>query len=286
MTVEAETGIAIITYNRPDHFRQCLESVLAFTQEYPHAQVAVFDDCSDYDVHGVAQNRCPVKKSQSNQGAAHTKNRALFYFTKTFKTRNIILLEDDMIVTSKEWLPAWEEACKIHGHINYTAPWFFTNELKRYFQGGTGSPADPHRFSIITGQCSAVKRSLIRKGVGYLNPSFKGYGYAHVEWSDRLISLGHGGSIVPGRKTYYSISKGIAPLPSESNKNPDEMSTNRQTFQTLTSDPSKRFIRKPWLNRIEKRVFLQDHRGARNVSPAGHLHPQPAAAGQGRAPLP
>jgi glycosyltransferase involved in cell wall biosynthesis len=262
MTVPAKTGIAIITYNRPSHLRQCLESVLEFTQAYPRAQVAVFDDYSDYDIDNTVQDRCPVKKSRSNLGVVCTKNRALFYFAKTIKTRNIILLEDDMIVTSKQWLPTWEEACKIHGHINYTAPWFFSKELKQYFQGGSGSPDDPHQFGIVTGQCSAVRRSLVRNTVGYLNPRFKGYGYVHVEWTDRLISLGHGGSVVPGRKTYFSINEGIAPLRSESLKDPHELRANHQTFKDITSDPNNQFISRPWLNRMERRVFLHDQEDA------------------------
>jgi glycosyltransferase involved in cell wall biosynthesis len=262
MTISAETGIAILTYNRPDHLRQCLNSVLESIKDHPHTHVAVVDDCSDYDIDDVVENRCTVKRSRFNQGVVWAKNRALYYFTKTFKARNIILVEDDMIVASEKWLPAWEEACKIHGHINYSAPWFFSKKLKQHFRGGAGTAKDPHQFSIVTGQCSAVRRSLIKRKVGYLNPSFKGYGYAHVEWTDRLIFLGHGGCIAPGRKFYYSINEGISPLPSESHKDPQEMSGNKQTLKALASDPANQFIHRPWRNRLERRVFLNEDRSS------------------------
>lgn len=255
---DATTGIGIITYNRPELLRECLDSVLKFTASERHIHLAVFDDCSDYNIHSVVQGRCPVKRSLSNQGVVYTKNRALYYFASTIKTKRIILLEDDMLVTSKSWLPTWEKACKIHGHINYSAPWFFSDELKGYFLGGEGSAINPHRFVIVTGQCTAVRRALIRNSVGYINPEFKGYGYGHVEWSDRLAALGHGGFIAPGKKAYYSIAEGLQPLSSESLKVAEQIEMNEKTFARLSQDPSQQFVGTPWLNRREKRLFLAD----------------------------
>lgn len=252
-------GIAIITYNRPEHLSQCLESILSYTAS-ENTLVAVFDDCSEYNLEEVVRGRCVLSTGNTNRGVVHNKNRALFYFTKIVKAKYIILIEDDMVITSPEWLRDWKQACKAFGHINYTPPWFSSDSHQQFFRGGTGSALDPHRFTVVTGQCSAVRRSLIRRKVGYINPRFRGYGHGHVEWTNRLVSCGYGGQFSNGRREYFSISSGMEPLRSETFKNRSELDSNARVFQELSTSTSTIYVRKPWKTKLERSLFLSDFR--------------------------
>lgn len=252
-------GVAIITRNRPELLLRCVQSVVHHASGN-RVSISVFDDGSDPGL-SVSPEQLPVGveilRSEARKGVVFNKNRALYYFTKVKPAKFIILLEDDMEVTSGSWLHAWIGACRRYGHVNFVPPWFFNESHSKYYLGGEGSSEDPYRFGVVTGQCSAVRRSIVNKKAGYLNPRFVGYGHGHVEWTNRIVQSGYGGVFASGRFSYYGLSEGLRALDSVTNKDPSELARNSRLFKALKGDAQlSQVVRRPWLSPKTREVFM------------------------------
>ena len=255
----ARVGIAIVTYNRPAHLRICLESVLRYCN-FKAVHLSVFDDGSSYEVRDIVNDRCLTHRSKHNMGVVTSKNRALYYYSVVNPVETIIMLEDDTEVTSKTWIKDWYVATRNFGHMNYALPYFFDGGCHKYYSGGTGTTTDPFRFSLITGQCMTVQSRLVLTKVGYLNPKFKGFGYGHCEWSQRLVNTGFGGykeklDNHQLRYVYYSIRSGLRPLKSETFRDEQQVANNAEVMAIRDRLPP--MVTEPWLNEDGKQSFLE-----------------------------
>ena len=252
--MQTEVGIGIISCNRSPYLRGLLESI--FSYDARTGTIIVFDDASTDDSAEVASKFCETISSKKRSGVIVNKNRALYYFHKVNPKKLIILLEEDTLINKKNWIEEWSQATMNYGHMNYTHPAFLGQQFIHRLVRGSGQPDNPHIFrSLVTGQCTSIKSDLLDNDIGYLNPRFSGYGYGHVEWTNRCVLKGFGGYKSGEILHYYSIPGGIDALPSPTHKNPEDMKKNKAVYEEICKSGTPPFIPCPWLNKEESNQF-------------------------------
>lgn len=245
-------GIAVITYKRPDYLIKCLKSIINHTGR--SVELSIFDDGSDLETLRDAAKLFRLISTKINGGVVQNKNRALYYYTEINPKDIIILLEDDTIIDSSEWIDNWTNATLLHGHINYSPPWFMHESLRSEFVGGENNFKQPSLFKILTGQCTGVLRKHIKEDIGYLNPRFKGYGHGHVEWTNRFVDAAIGGFNENNRRIYKAITGNISAPPAPSFKSEEELRKNLETLIELNNNKTL-FVKNPWLSDADQSVF-------------------------------
>jgi len=248
-------GIAINTYNRRAQLLKLVESIREHCTRPVH--LAVFDDGSrDGSVAAVAPLVDMVLEAP-NGGIPVNKNRTLFYFLALRPVEQLILLEDDVVVTSRRWLRLLIRAIRRHGHINFSSPrWPRDNpQFHGRLLGGKGTARSPERWSIVSGACCGCDAAVLRQRVGYVNPRFRGYGYEHIEWTRRFLLAGHGGrQRGEHRWSYLSLPHGLAFQESVSNRDADAIARNAAVMAELQGAGG--FVPRPWLDEEERKRFL------------------------------
>lgn len=245
------TGIAVITHNRRDQVVRLVQSVRDQVRE--PIRLAVFDDGSGDGTADALRPLVDVVLEAPNGGVVINKNRALFYFLSLFPVDRLIVLEDDVLVTSPQWLPLWSDAIRLHGHVNFSSPDWSRDSGK--FLGGEGTPTHPEVWNRVLGACMGIDMNVLRAHVGYLNPRFQGYGYAHIEWTRRFLRAGYGGwRRRGGRWSYLSLSEGVAYQAAGSHRDAAAIARNAAVMAEL--DGVGDYVAKPWLDEAGRRAFL------------------------------
>lgn len=248
-------GIAITTYNRRSQLLTLVHSV----REHCHRPVhlAVFDDGSSDGTAAAVAPLADMVLEAPNAGIPVNKNRALFYFLALRPVEQLILLEDDVVVTSRRWLRTWSRAIRRHGHINFSSPrWPRDNpNFHGRLLGGKGTARRPERWNIVSGACSGCDTAVLRQRVGYVNPRFQGYGYEHIEWTRRFLLAGYGGCKRRNHRwSYLSLSHGLAFQDSQSNRDAAAIARNATVMAELQGAGG--FVARPWLDAEQRRNFL------------------------------
>jgi glycosyltransferase involved in cell wall biosynthesis len=180
-------AVSICTYNRADKLGEVIQGVLDTVPD--GTDVFVCDDGSADDTDivtgafpGVHYHRGP------NLGVAANKNRALFLMQNHHFS---CILEDDLMPIKENWFSIYEKVsmltdihhfCRIQDkEIPETSP-AFANYLQTL-------GATPLYASSPRGDLTFLTRKVITT-VGGLNPMFRGVGYAHGEWSARVVKAG------------------------------------------------------------------------------------------------
>ena len=179
-----KVGFAVITYKRRENLNTCLEHIVKFTPNKENYKFAIFDDGSDYTIE--PDDRFEVFQGKSNRGVVVNKNRALYYFTVIEPVDVIIMLEDDTQPDTIGWEEFWIKSTLKFGHMNYAMPSWPKSSITTKNTKGTWN--SPHGYQYLTGQVHGLQTKHVKTKVGYLNPNFEGYGWAHVEWTRRFIS--------------------------------------------------------------------------------------------------
>ena len=112
-------GVGIITCNREDFFEQCFKSL-------PHDKIDNIviindgDTLSKYARDGCMLNNACLIENEVNLGVGRSKNKAL-QFLMYRQCDHIFLIEDDMIIKSKDTFNCYINAAKETGilHFNY-----------------------------------------------------------------------------------------------------------------------------------------------------------------------
>lgn len=224
-------GIAIITCDRLSELSSIVKSVQKFT-ETPH-ELIVCNDSKNIHSKSIESQLSVKVIGHRNQGVIRNKNRALYYFSEISPKDIIIILEDDIEVTEFAWEKKWIEATSLYGHINIAPSWFFDQNHLKYYIGGEGTPDNPALFSVVTGQCTAVKKDLVKNMFGYFDSSFRGYGYGHVEWTNRFVRSNFGGRVIAGHYHYLALKDNFIYQPCESFKNPDDLLKNNNHYKII-----------------------------------------------------
>jgi glycosyltransferase involved in cell wall biosynthesis len=199
------------------------------------------------------------------RGVAWNKNRALYWLKQYTDADPLILLEDDTLPTGPTWVNVWADAGLRWQHVNFLLPWMMPHVV-----GGQGTADDPYRCRYFSAQCTVTSRSALSQ-VGFLDVRFRGYGWAHVEWTGRFGRAG-----CPWTQPAPIISPTSYDYPADSEwpvlvgeldvqdassaRTQIVVDHNAAIYAAIAADPIKR---PPWSNDDERRLFLEEITAAR-----------------------
>lgn len=244
-------GIGIVTYNRLDHLRNCVNGVRSFTVS-PHHLIVADDGSTDGTREWCRAEGIPVI-GRGNQGVCWNKNRALFVL-QALGCDPILLLEDDCWPVTPGWDEDWRVATAAFGHVSYAH-----QKLARWTLSGSGRPTDPYVNNKATAQCSSISAMLMRK-VGFFDSRFKGYGVGHAEWTTRIKKAGSGfkfAELEDGRRARANlyINGGVEAHDAPTFKDRENIARNEALFDSLKQEP---IYRHPWSQPEEQGQFADE----------------------------
>lgn len=161
-------GIAVTTTpNRQKAFEEFYES---YRKHVPHIPLYIHID-SEYKGIVYSKNKCLA--ALYNSGCEH-----------------LFLFDDDMLINTPDFIMAYCESGLNHACWNYNRKFtgYYVRKDKTY-----------RMFDTPNGCMLYITRTALEI-VGGWDPAFKGYGYEHPNWSDRIFNSG----LTPAR--YVDIS--------------------------------------------------------------------------------
>ncbi|MBS7791919.1 glycosyltransferase [Roseococcus sp. SDR] len=260
----SKIGIGIVTYNRLEYLRNCVQGVRQFTTSPFHIVVA--DDGSTDGSREWCRSEGIEVIGLGNQGVCWNKNRALFALQEA-GCDPILLLEDDCWPIAPGWDHDWRVATALFGHVSYAHP-----KLAKWTLSGSGRPTDPYVNNKATAQCSSISALLMRK-VGFFDSRFKGYGVGHAEWTTRIKKAGSGfkwAEIEDGRRARANlyIHGGVKGHDAPTFKDRENVARNEALFDRLKQEP---IYRHPWSSAEEQASFAREMLEL-GISLDGYLH--------------
>jgi GT2 family glycosyltransferase len=151
-------------------------------------KIAKLENMGIKSVEDICNDAGVVLIKGPNLGVAANKNRALWALQNC---HYICILEDDLVPREKGWFEAYEKAsqlaqchhfCRIQDkEIPDTVPAF--SQFMKNHGLNTIFASSPR------GDLTFLTREVVKK-VGAFNPRFRGAGYAHGEWSERVARAG------------------------------------------------------------------------------------------------
>lgn len=176
-------GIGVITYNRQATLIRTLGALTWYTCAPYFLVVAEDGGTDDTTSHMHASGITTI--TGKNHGVCWNKNRALYTLLQA-GADPILLLEDDCHPAQIAWEEYWLEAAPLFHHVNYVHP----NWPANWCRGGSGAASDPFLSWEITGQATVTTAEALKR-VGYLDTRFKGYGFGHINWTERFCKAGY-----------------------------------------------------------------------------------------------
>ncbi|MDY6957697.1 MAG: glycosyltransferase [Halobacteriota archaeon] len=180
-------GVGICTYNRSVHLRSLIQSVIQTTPE--GTRIVVCDDGStDETPYVVTEFQDVLYLRGPNLGVGANKNRALWALQDC---AFIAILEDDLVPIKSGWFERYQNVaictdihhfCRVQDkRVEETVP-EFTEWMKTKGYTPIYGPSPRGDFTFIT--------NTVIQDVGGFHPKFVGAGYAHGEWSNRVVKAG------------------------------------------------------------------------------------------------
>jgi len=247
-------GIGLITYRRKSHAIECIRRIKEFTSSRNYHLLVAEDGGHDGTVEWCRDQKIPVI-SGTNSGVVWNKNRAIYVLKELLECDVVLLLEDDCWPNANGWEVPWVQASLRHGHINYAHPIRILSQPDAVLDGD-GTAENPYLAKLLTGQCTGFSASAFAK-VGYLDPRFRGYGYGHVEWTERFLIHHYGTGTTDGYKgrLYAGIHSGLEPHDAPTFCNQADLDRNRQIkAETGSRD---QFL-PPWRNYRQKNQLADE----------------------------
>lgn len=235
-------GIGIITFNRRRMLQTCLEAVKELT-ESPH-EIVIADDGSKDDTVLWARREKHCVVTGQRKGCAWNKNRALAHLLTQTDCDPILLLEEDSFPTEKGWEREWIAAARRWHHVNH--------KHLREEEGdliGKGTAESPYICHAYGGQCTISTRAALQE-IGYLDSRFVGYGWEHVEWTNRFRWKFRSDWMQAGipRFAVPCLAHGVRATWTESYGNQKDMTDNAVVYRRIRSDP---LYRRAWRTQEE-----------------------------------
>jgi len=224
---------------------ECLASIRRYTKA-PH-RVIVADDGSSDGTASFCRDLGVAVVTGPNAGVCWNKNRALYTVRAIFGCDPVFLLEDDCWPSTAGWEAAWCTAVAKFHHVGYALPAW----RGRWRVGGDGSPEDPYRTREMTGQCTVTTGKALDE-VGYLSSAFLGYGWGHVEWTERFAKAGF-----VDRKQLPCLRSGLALQRTKTYRNGGDVRRNRDTLFKLRKAPAELPVL-PWTSLEEQMRFMHE----------------------------
>ncbi|NJK38979.1 MAG: glycosyltransferase [Oscillatoriales cyanobacterium SM2_3_0] len=250
-------GIGLVTYNRLEHLKNCIECIRQFTT-IPYYLVIADDGSSDGSVEWCHSQALAVITGD-NRGVVWNKNRALFALVQYTSAESFVLLEDDCWPASETWAQEWHETTQLWHHINFAHPQTILARPGAILSG-RGTAEKPYISGLVTGQCTGCSRHAVKQ-VGYLDTRFRGYGHGHVEWTRRFLraGLGKAESLDEAKKSdrlvYLCITGGLEPHDAPTHRTTKELEYNSKIFKEIVNEP---VYREPWKNDEEKNLLIRE----------------------------
>lgn len=193
--MEIRRGVAICHFNRHERLGPLIDSVQSTVPE--GTRIVICDDGS-FEREDWKGTRNTVEETcrkynvllvkGPNRGVAANKNRALWALQDC---HFLAILEDDLFPIEKGWFETYEEASRITNNHHFcrvqdrevddTVPSFSESLRQRGFTP-IFAPTPRGDFTFTT--------SVVVRRVGAFNPRFRGAGFAHGDWSNRVARAG------------------------------------------------------------------------------------------------
>lgn len=253
-------GIGVINYNRSELLEKLLDSLTV--SGAGDCDIIVADDGSTDNSHSICDKMRIRRVGSKNMGIAWNKNRALYYLMNHTSCDLIMLIENDCLITSPDWLKTWSHAIERWGHINCLHPSTIRkirmSEPCEEIYGGTGTSESPFLCTKISGICIGSTRNAVNE-VGYFDTRFKGYGHEHAEWTLRFRRIGLGFKNIDlasgSLKCNIMISGGIDGLDVSSSSDKNNVEVNRKVMDECKADVT---YRNPWRSDAERSLLLHE----------------------------
>lgn len=189
-------GVAICHYNRINTLEKLITRVIDTVPG--DCRVVVCDDGSDQHIVSESEGDISVGEvcrkigvpliQGRNLGVAANKNRALWALQDC---HFMCILEDDLFPNTPGWMEDYERAASVSGihhfcrvqnkEVEETIPGFSNFMIAEGLTPLFG-PSPRGDLTFLT--------SHVLKKVGGFNPNFIGAGYAHGEWTERVVKAG------------------------------------------------------------------------------------------------
>lgn len=182
-------AVSIVTYNRKPRLREAITGVLSTVPD--GTDVYVCDDGSTDSTGDMVAKEFPTVHYYRgpNMGVGTNKTRALFLMQNHHFS---CILEDDLIPQESGWFQIYETVatmtdihhfCRVQDKLVPETHASFARYLHETMNvTPIYGPSPRGDMTFITKKVTAM--------VGGMNPLFKGCGYAHGEWSDRVARAG------------------------------------------------------------------------------------------------
>lgn len=181
-------GVAIVTYNRAKQLGDLIECVQKTVPE--GTRIVVADDGSTDETPQIVASFPDVMYLRgTNKGVAHNKNRALCALQSC---SFVALLEDDLFPVKPGWFEIYETAARFLGVHHFCR--VQDKEIPETIESCTYALQSAYGWKPIYGESPRGDLTFVTKRaiqtVGGMHPDFRGVGYAHGEWSNRIAKAG------------------------------------------------------------------------------------------------
>lgn len=183
----SDRGIAICTYNRGNQLGDIIRGVL--DTKPPKCRLVVCDDGSTDDTPYVVSDFSEVIYIRGpNKGVGANKNRALWALQDC---HFLAIIEDDLMPISPGWFDLYENTAVLTGihHFCRVQDKEVSEKIPEFTEWLSKYNTTPIYGDSVRGDFTFLTASVI-KGVGGFNALFQGAGYAHGEWSERVVKAG------------------------------------------------------------------------------------------------
>jgi GT2 family glycosyltransferase len=182
-------GLGVCTYNRPDYFARCINSVQAHLFDVADV-IFVYNDGSDKkhssrykEIYRILPEKIKVKHSPANKGVAHAKN----YLLRRMMDAGcdyMFLLEDDIMIKSPKAITEYVQLSDESGIEHFLFSHHGTeNDGKLYL-----SEKGVDLYTACIGAYCMYTKNVIEH-VGYFDENFKN-AFEHVEHTFRIARSG------------------------------------------------------------------------------------------------
>jgi glycosyltransferase involved in cell wall biosynthesis len=194
---EIKRGVAIIHYNRIYQIAELVERVKKTVPE--GTKIIVCDDGSNIGyqeggtmshVHNIADDvpNDVMLIRGPNKGVGYNKNRALWALQDC---HYICMIEDDLFPKERGWFEIYEEVAKLTNNHHFCR--VEDKQVEDHTVGFTEylqtRGYTPILGSSPRGDFTFITASIIAS-VGGFNPRFRGIGYSHGNWQNRIAKAG------------------------------------------------------------------------------------------------
>jgi len=204
---EPHVVVSIVTYKNQEILDSCLDSIEKNT-DYKNFQVVVADNGSEDEVESIVQKykfrkmKIEYVRNEENEYFSRPHNKVI----ERFKSSDIILLNDDTVITTKCWMSIIQDSAYIAGEIaccggkaimengllEEAGSMVFNNGYGHNFGRDDDPNKKEHNIRKFVGYCSGsllyLRRDAINK-VGLLDENFKPLYFEDTDWQYRAHLL-------------------------------------------------------------------------------------------------